>query len=189
MNYQYTFYAAIVVLLLSFGGWIYQDLYVYGQEKSVYRKELNQLDMKFHELSAVRNSYENVKIAYDRKVDNFDTLKLDMSPNNQTFLNLMTSLRELASKQNLTVPSLSPKLEDSYPALKTRLNLTNKHVIRYPVELTIRGDYLTIGAYLEEIIAHDKVFNLGRISIDTDIETPETLTCSLILYAYLYKGA
>ncbi|NQV38414.1 MAG: hypothetical protein HQ509_10475 [Candidatus Marinimicrobia bacterium] len=187
MNYQYTFFAMIIFIFLSVGGWIYKDIYVYGSEKAVYRKELNVLDIRFHELSAVWNSYENVKAAYDRKVVSFDTLKTDMSINNKAFLTLMTSLRDLATRQNISVPSLSPKLEDSYPAIKNALNQTSKHIVRYPVELTIQGDYLTIGSYLEEIITHKKMFNLGRISIDTDIETPQSLTCSLILYAYLFK--
>ncbi len=188
MNYQYTFYAMIIVLLIATGGWIYKDLNVYGDEKSVYRKELTRLDTKFHELSVVRNSYEDVKAAFDRKIDNFDTLKVKMSADNKSFLTLMTSLRELATKQNIQVPSLSPKLNDSYPAIKNKLNLTKKHIVRYPVELTIQGDYLTIGAYMQELISHNKIFNLGRITIDTDVETPESLTCSMILYAYLFKG-
>ena len=187
MNYQYTFYAVISFILISVGSWIYQDIYVYGKEKSIYRKELNKIDMKFHDLSAIRISYEDVRAAYDRKVENFDTLRTTMSKDNSEFLSLLTTLREMAKKQNISVPSLSPKLENSYPALNKRLNLSSKHVLRYPVEMTIRGDYLTIGAYLEEIITYQKVFNLGRISIDTDIGTPQSLTCSMILYAYLFK--
>ncbi len=188
MNYQYTFYTIITVLVLAIGAWIYQDIYVYGQRKSELRAEIIRLDQKFKELSDVRNTYDQVKRAFDNKVASLDTLRGRVTVDNKEFLELINSIRELAVQNNINVPTIQPTLEDSYPAIKTGLKLTDKYIVRYIVQLTLRGDYLSIGQFLEKLVNHPKLFNIGRLSMDTEIETPGVLSCRLVLYSYMLKG-
>ncbi|MBL7046654.1 MAG: type 4a pilus biogenesis protein PilO [Candidatus Marinimicrobia bacterium] len=174
----------ITVLLLSTGWWGWSDLWKNGSYIRQKEKELRNLEMKFNKLSDVKDSYSIVKEKYGTCLVEFDSLTGKI-PDRDSFVNVFEDIRKIAEKQNIQIKSFSPILEDSYPAIKYKLKKTGKHIERYPIQIQLLGNYLTIGAFLEEIISLPTVVNIRSIGLETELESGGVLTCELVLYAYM----
>ena len=117
-----------------------------GNQIRQQEKELTKYVERFEKLSDVRESYSDVKTRHSINASNFDSLRT-IIPDRDSFVALLEEIRLIAEQQNIEVKSLSPTLEDSYPSIKDKLSFINKHIERYPVQMSIFGDFLTIGAF------------------------------------------
>jgi Tfp pilus assembly protein PilO len=185
MHNKTIFFGLIALIVLTGAWWGYYTFYVVGEEISQKEAQLEKLDEKFEEIAQISESYDVIKQRFEQIESNFDTLK-NVLPNRDSFVKVLEEIRHVADKQKIKVISLSPLLDDTFPAIKTNLNFTEKHIERYPIQMRIMGDYLTIGKFLEEVTAIPGVVNIARVALDTDLDEGGTLACDLMLYTYMF---
>jgi len=107
-------------------------------------------------------------------------------PTLDTYANVIEEVRKIADKQSLKIESFRPEMDDSYPALKTKLNFTELHIERRPIQLRVYGNYFTIGSFLEEILELNEIINIHSIQIETELSESNIISCDLVLFAYIY---
>ena len=185
MQNKTIFYVLVSLLIIVGSWWLGVNVFKNGKQVRQQKMELAEYQEKFQQLSEVTESYSVVKERHRVQMSKFDSLK-SIIPDRDSFIAVLEEIRRLTRQQNVEVKSLSPVLEDSYPSIKTKLKFTNKHIERYPVKLNITGKFLTIGAFLEELLSMPTIVNVGRISVETELESGIGLSCDLVLYAYMF---
>lgn len=172
-------------MLIIAGVWARVVIWGYGSDIRDQEVTLEDLEENLIELANIEETYEEVIKRYKIHLTQFDTLKQEI-PNRETFVSVLEEIRAIAEKQHLKIISLSPILEDSFPAIKYKLSYTGKHVERYPVQFHVLGDYLGIGAFLSEISVNKAIINFGRILIESELSTEGMLSCKLTLFTYMF---
>lgn len=185
MHRKKIFYSLLVFLILSTSVWIWADWIIIGGKNREYKKKIDIFNQRFTELENVSETYPELKKMYDIRISDFDSLKFKI-PDNAAYVSVLESIRDLAKRQNVQIISISPNLSGTYPAIKSHLKFTGKHIERYTVQLQIYGDYLSIGAFLEEILSMPMIVNVGKISLETELEEGYGLSCELLLYTYIF---
>lgn len=184
MHDRIIFFILVAVLFVSTGLWTYFDVIENGDEMEKLEKEYNVIENNFIMLSQIEEGYDEVKERHVSKIIEFDSLKTTI-PDFDTYANVIEKIREIAEKQSITIESFHPKMEDSFPALKTKLNYTQKHIERRPIQLRIYGNYLTIGSFVEEILKIEKIVNVYTMNLETELNNSEILSCDIVLFAYI----
>lgn len=183
------FFATVILLLLSTLGWTYYTFFIAGNRITELESELATINDRFNELSMVSESYDEFKLRFNEKVVDFDTLKT-IIPDNQAYARVLDQIRQGAEKHKLQIISLAPSLSDIYPALYTEMRIPKNHIECYPVQFNFYGDFLTIGAFLDDLLEMDMHVNIANMSIETEMEHGGLLTCELNLYTYIFiEGA
>jgi len=183
------FIATVAFLLISTVGLTYYTAVVAGSRISELDVELAGINARFDELAEVTETYDEFKLRFTQKVADFDTLKT-VIPDNQAYTQVLEAIRSLYEKHKLQVISLAPSLNDTYPALYTEMKIPRNHVECYPVQIKFYGDYLTIGAFLDDLLALDYLVNIANLKLETEMEYGGMLTCELNLYTYIFiEGA
>lgn len=154
-----------------------------GGQIRAYGKELARLDRKSQELSQLMESHADLKKSYESTLMQFDSLRATI-PDRESYVQVLEHIREIARKQHVEIVTFSPLREDSYPGIKHKLRFTGKYIERYPVQLRIFADFLTIGAFLEELLAMPSIVNIGKINLETELGAEGVLACELLLYTY-----
>lgn len=179
------FIATVAILLLSTVGVVYYTAAVSGARISVLNVELADINGRFDELAEVTESYDEFKLRFTEKVAHFDTLKTTI-PDNQGYADVLEAIRALYEEHKLQIISLAPSLNDTYPALYVEMKIPKNHVECYPVQIKFYGDYLSIGAFMEDLIELDYLVNIANLKLETEMEYGGMLTCELNLYTYIF---
>ncbi len=185
MHSKTIFYGLLSALLIIAVVWGRIVVWGYGVEIRVQEDALDHLEENFIKLATAEETYDEIKNRYKDQLSQFDSLKQGI-PNRDTFVSVLEEIRTIAEKQHLEIVSLSPVLEDSFPAIKYKLSFTGKHVERYPVQLQVLGDYLNIGAFLSEISSQKAIINFSRIHIASELEADSKLSCKVTLFTYMF---
>jgi len=185
MNDRNIFFALITILVISTSMWIYYDVMENGKEINKLEKKYSGIENNFIMLAQIEESYDEVKQKHSDTIEYFDSLKTTI-PTFDKYTNVLEKIRRLANKQAITIESFHPKMDDSFPALKTKLKYTQKHVERRPIQLRLYGTYFTIGAFLEEILKFDKIVNIHSLNLETELSDANMLSCDLVLFAYIF---
>ncbi|MCH8011316.1 MAG: type 4a pilus biogenesis protein PilO [Candidatus Marinimicrobia bacterium] len=185
MRNKLIFSALISILLVATGWWLWTGIWNNGGKIREKKSELKKLETKYNQMLEINESFPMILERYHNELAKLDSLKSEI-PNRDSFLKVFEEIRRIAKRQNIIIKSLSPNLEDSYPGIKHKLKLTKKHIERYPVQIQIQGEFLTIGIFLEEILSLPTILNIGRISLGTELDTEGVLACELVLYAYIF---
>lgn len=158
-----------------------------GSQIKESEQELKELTDRFQKLENMAKDLGTLQHSFDSALNELDSLSINI-PNHEDYVSILEQIRMIAEKQNVSVVSLSPKREDSFPAIKYKLVLTKKHIERFPVQVNLRGDYLTIGAFLEELMASPMEFNIGSFSLESEFDGHgRVLACALVLFTYIYS--
>jgi len=179
------FFGTIALLLLSTAGWFYYTVSIAGSEISELEVELAGLHNRFDELASVTESYDEFKIRFEEKVAQFDTLKTFI-PANQQYASVLEEIRQISERHKLQILALEPSLNDTYPALYTEMKIPKNHVECYPVQIKFYGDFLTIGAFLDDLLEMPHLVNIANLKLETEMEYGGMLTCELNLYSYIF---
>lgn len=185
MRNKLTFFALISILLVTTGWWLWTGVWNNGGKIREKKSELVKLEIQYNQLLEINESYSSIQERYHNELAKLDFLKSEI-PNRDSFVKVFEEIRQIANRQNIKIKSLSPNLEDSYPGIKHKLKLTKKYIERYPVEIQIEGEFLTIGIFLEEILSLPTILNIGRIKLDTELDVEGVLACELTLFAYIF---
>ena len=179
------FFATIGLLLAATAGWFYYTVSVAGEQISKLETELAGINDRFNELAMVSESYEDFKIRFTEKLESFDTLKTVIA-DNQGYASVLEQIRQASERHKLQIVSLSPSLNDTYPALFTEMKIAKNHIECYPVEFKFYGDFLTLGAFLDDLLTLMPRVNIANLKLETEMEHGGVLTCELNLYTYIF---
>jgi len=183
------FFGTIIFLVLATSGWFYYTVAVSGPRISELEIELQGIKDRFDELAGITESYDEFKLRFMEKVEQFDTLKT-IIPDNQGYASVLEEIRQISERHKLQIISLAPSLNDTYPALYTELKIPRNHVECYPVQIKFYGDFLTIGAFLDDLLEMRHLVNIANLKLETEMEFGGMLTCELNLYTYIFiQGA
>ncbi|MCF7826978.1 MAG: type 4a pilus biogenesis protein PilO [Candidatus Marinimicrobia bacterium] len=183
------FFGTIIFLVLATSGWFYYTVAVSGTRISELKLELKGINDRFDELAGITESYDEFKIRFMEKVEQFDTLKT-IIPGNQGYGDVLEQIRQISERHKLQILSFDPSLNDTYPALYTEMKIPINHVECYPLQIKFYGDFLTIGAFLDDLLEMDKLVNIANIKLETEMQYGGMLTCELNLYTYIFiQGA
>jgi len=185
INERLIFFSLISILFTTTLWWIYADVMQNGGEIKELEDEYAGIEKNFLILAEIEESYDDVKKRHSDQILGFDSLKSTI-PGFDTYAEVIQSIRGIASRQAIKIESFHPEMDDSFPALKTKLNYTGKHIERRPIQLRIYGNYMTIGSFLEEIILLEKTVNIHSINLETAMNESKILSCDLVLFAYIY---
>lgn len=179
------FFGTIIFLVIASIGVFYYSVGIAGTRITELESELAVINERFDELAGVTESYDEFKVRFSEKVDQFDTLKT-IIPDNKGYASILEEIRQITEKHKLQIISLAPSLNDTYPALHTEMKIPKNHVECYPVQIQFYGDYLTIGKLIEDLLALDHMVNIANLKLETEMEFGGMLTCDLNLYTYIF---
>jgi len=179
------FFGTIIFLLLATGGWFYYTVAVAGASSSELKVELEGINNRFDELASVTESYDEFKLRFSEKIEHFDTLKT-VVPDNQDYGSVLEQIRQISERHKLQILSFDPSLNDTYPALYAEMKIPKNHVECYPLQIKFYGDFLTIGAFLDDLLEMRQLVNIANIKLETEMEYGGMLTCELNLYTYIF---
>ncbi len=179
------FFATVFLLLAATAGWFYYTVSVAGEHINELETELAGINARFNELAMVSESYDDFKIRFTEKLSSFDTLKTVIA-DNQGYASVLEAIREASERHKLQIVSLQPSLNDTYPALYTEMKIPKNHIECYPVEFKFYGDFLTVGAFLDDLLTLKPQVNIANLKLETEMEHGGVLTCELNLYTYIF---
>ena len=179
------FFGTMILLLLATGGWFYYTVAVTGAHISELEIELEGINNRFDELAGITESYDEFKLRFTDKIEHFDTLRT-IIPDNQGYAAVLEEIRQISERHKLQILSFDPSLNDTYPALYAQMKIPKNHVECYPVQIKFYGDYLTIGAFLDDLLEMDNLVNIANLKLETEMEYGGMLTCQLNLYTYIF---
>ncbi|NQV30102.1 MAG: type 4a pilus biogenesis protein PilO [Candidatus Marinimicrobia bacterium] len=179
------FFATVIFLLAATGGWFYYTIAVAGDHISELEVELAGINERFNELAMVSESYEDFKIRFTEKLESFDSLKMVIA-DNQGYALVLEEIRQASERHKLQIVSLQPSLNDTYPALFTEMKIPKNHIECYPVEFKFYGDFLTVGAFLDDLLTLEPQVNIANLKLETEMEHGGVLICELNLYTYIF---
>ncbi len=179
------FFSLISLIIISTLWWLYTDVWMNGAKTDELEKKMIAIEKNFQMMAQIEESYDDVKNRHMIQTREFDSLKTTI-PGYDTYAEVLQSIRDIANKELITIESFHPEMDDSFPALKTKLKFTGKHIERRPIQLRIYGNFMTIGSFLEEILQLEKIVNIHSIHLETELNNSELLSCDLVLFAYIY---
>ncbi len=184
-NHTTIFVAIIGGLAAVFVGWIFIVFVANGSEIRQLKKEYYEIEQRFRDINVLEQNYENIEERYQNTISHFDSLQSSI-PKRGRYTAIFEEISELSTRQNVQILSLSPRMEDSFPSLKTKMKTIRKHIARYPVEFNVRGDFLTICAVLEELLNLSTTINLGSVNFESELEVGGLIEARIVLYTYTY---
>ena len=191
MSSKSIYYLLFVLVLLITGWWLWAVVWVGRTEYNDLTINLTEAELRLEQLSVERSNYTTVKTQYEQKTHDFDTLKTHIpvkakGAGSSNYVVMLQSIRQMAERRGIEIISFEPQIDNSYPNIHTQLKLANHHIERHKVSLTGRGDYLSFGAFLEDLRDNDEYVNVSKFSIDTDFHGSGRLVCDAILLTYMY---
>ena len=182
------FIILIVSILFTTALWAVFTIFITGRMTKEYQLQIDDLNRQFDELAMVADSYDEFKVSFDQRIADFDTLRT-VIPNNQAYANALEEIRLVAEIEKLQVMAFQPMLNDAYPALYVNQKMFTNHVECYPVQIKLYGDFLTIGSFVEKLLATDHLVNIAKMSIESEMQEGGALMCNITLYTYIYVSA
>jgi Tfp pilus assembly protein PilO len=183
------FFSILALLVITTGAWLYYSFGIVGVKTRTLEAQLQEINDRFNELSMVSDSYDEFKLKFNQKLIAFDTLKT-IIPDNQMYAGVLESIRQTAERHKLQIISLAPTLVDIYPPLYTNMKIARNHIECYPLQFKFYGDFLTIGAFLDDLMELETKVNIASLKLETEMEHGGMLTCELNLYTYIFiEGA
>ncbi|MEE9189894.1 MAG: type 4a pilus biogenesis protein PilO [Candidatus Neomarinimicrobiota bacterium] len=191
MSSKPIYYLLFMLAMFITGWWLWTVVWVDRTEYNDLTVNLAESDLRLEQLNIERSNYSVVKTQHEMKTHDFDTLKTHIpvkakGAGSSNYVNMLQSIRQLAESRGIEIISFAPQIDNSYPNIHTQMKLANHHVERHKVSLTGRGDYLSFGAFLEDLRNNDEFVNVSKFSIDTDFHGSGRLVCDAILLTYMY---
>ena len=169
---------------------MWQVAYLNGGKMSGNEKDLVELKKKVGIAVEKQKDYTQLKENYGVLINEFRELKKKV-PSLESFALVQDFIRETASNNDVQIIWQQPFLEDTLPDIKTLLIKDNSHIERYTVQVQVKGDFISIGQFLESLINGDQLINVGKVNINTDFQKKQgqrdRLNCDITLFTYIYS--
>ena len=153
-------------------------------EKNKLQKKYDRLetDLQFilsksGDLTEMVQSHKEVVLSLFEKSNRYDT--------ELSYLKDIGSLKNNASRYNIDVTELVPKMEDSMPLLKNHITINDETLERYEIDLKLTGKFHDIGKFLIFLDKDDKRIYINKIVLNKLISS-DGLKIDALIKAYSY---
>ena len=82
------------------------------------------------------------------------------------YLKDLQTLKNRATRYDVEVTELIPKLEDTMPAFKQYVSITDNYLERYEIELALRGKLRNVGRFIQYLDTDNRRIYIKGISIN-----------------------
>jgi hypothetical protein len=168
---------------------MWQVAYVNGLKMSNNQTDLIELQKKVDIATEKQRDDTLLKNKYGILINEFRALKAKI-PSLESFASVQDFIREAAGENNVQIMWQQPFLEDTLPPIKDELVKEKSHIERYTVQVQIRGDFLSIGEFIEALINSEQLINVDKVNINTVFQKrsgQDKLNCDITLYTYIYS--
>ena len=189
MKNKVILYISIVLTFISSVYWMWQVAYVNGLKMSNNQTDLIELQKKVDIATEKQRDDTLLKNKYGILINEFRALKAKI-PSLESFASVQDFIREAAGENNVQIMWQQPFLEDTLPPIKDELVKEKSHIERYTVQVQIRGDFLSIGEFIEALINSEQLINVDKVNINTVFQKrsgQDKLNCDITLYTYIYS--
>lgn len=189
MKNKVILYISIVLTFISSVYWMWQVAYVNGSKMSNNQTDLIELQKKVDIATEKQRDDTLLKNKYGILINEFRALKAKI-PSLESFASVQDFIREAAGENNVQIIWQQPFLEDTLPPIKDELVKEKSHIERYTVQVQIRGDFLSIGEFIEALINSEQLINVDKVNINTVFQKrsgQDKLNCDITLYTYIYS--
>ncbi|MBT3634860.1 MAG: type 4a pilus biogenesis protein PilO [Candidatus Marinimicrobia bacterium] len=189
MKNKVILYISIVLTFISSVYWMWQVAYVNGLKMSKNQTDLIELQKKVDIATEKQRDDTLLKNKYGILINEFRALKAKI-PSLESFASVQDFIREAAGENNVQIMWQQPFLEDTLPPIKDELVKEKSHIERYTVQVQIRGDFLSIGEFIEALINSEQLINVDKVNINTVFQKrsgQDKLNCDITLYTYIYS--
>ena len=189
MKNKVILYISIVLTFISSVYWMWQGAYVNGVKMSNNQTDLIELQKKVDIATEKQRDDTLLKNKYGILINEFRALKAKI-PSLESFASVQDFIREAAGENNVQIMWQQPFLEDTLPPIKDELVKEKSHIERYTVQVQIRGDFLSIGEFIEALINSEQLINVDKVNINTVFQKrsgQDKLNCDITLYTYIYS--
>ena len=189
MKNKVILYISIVLTFISSVYWMWQVAYVNGSKMSNNQTDLIELQKKVDIATEKQRDDTLLKNKYGILINEFRALKAKI-PSLESFASVQDFIREAAGENNVQIMWQQPFLEDTLPPIKDKLVKEKSHIERYTVQVQIRGDFLSIGEFIEALINSEQLINVDKVNINTVFQKrsgQDKLNCDITLYTYIYS--
>ena len=139
--------------------------------------DLTYIHSKSGNIKEIINDHKEVLITLLEKSDRYDT--------ELSYLKDLGSLKNNASRYDIDVTELVPKMEDSMPPLKNYITVNDETLERYEIDLKLTGKFHDIGKFLVFLDKDDKRIYINKIVLNKSISSVE-LKIDALIKAYSY---
>jgi Tfp pilus assembly protein PilO len=189
MKNKVILYISIVLTFISSVYWMWQVAYVNGLKMSNNQADLIELQRKVDIATEKQRDDTLLKNKYGILINEFRALKAKI-PSLESFASVQDFIREAAGENNVQIMWQQPFLEDTLPPIKDELVKEKSHIERYTVQVQIRGDFISIGEFIEALINSEQLINVDKVNINTVFQKrsgQDKLNCDITLYTYIYS--
>lgn len=189
MKNKAVLYISIILTFVSSVYWMWQVAYVNGLKMSNNQADLIELKKKVDIATEKQRDDTLLRDKYGVLINEFRALKTKI-PSLESFASVQDFIREAANEKNVQIMWQQPFLEDTLPPIKEDLVKEKLHIERYTVQVQIRGDFLSIGEFIEALINSDQLINVDKVNINTVYQSrsrQDKLSCDITLFTYIYS--
>ena len=130
----------------------------FQQEYQQLESTLKQVLSRTGEISDVKTQHEQ---RFTQLVENSDRYMTELG-----YLKDLQTLKNSATRYDVEVTELVPKLEDTMPALKQYISITENYLERYEIELKLRGKLRNVGRFIQYLDTDNRRIYIKEISVN-----------------------
>ena len=191
MKNKVILYISIVLTFISAVYWMVQVAYLNGAEISNQEGNLRELKKKVEVAISKQKNDTELRERYGVLINEFRALR-NIVPSLESFADVQAFIRETATDNNVQIIWQQPFLEDTLPTIKENLVMDQAHIERYTVQVQVRGDFVSIGKFMDDLISGEQLINVNKVSIKSDFQKRQgiqnRLNCDITLFTYIYSN-
>jgi cell division protein FtsI/penicillin-binding protein 2 len=130
-----------------------------------FQQEYQQLENTLKQVLSRTGDITDVKTQHEQQlthlVENSDRYMTELG-----YLKDLQTLKNRATRYDVEVTELIPKLEDTMPALKQYISITENYLERYEIELALRGKLRNVGRFIQYLDTDNRRIYIKGISIN-----------------------
>jgi chromosome segregation ATPase len=130
----------------------------FQQEYQQLESTLKQVLSRTGEISDVKTQHEQ---RFTQLVKNSDKYETELG-----YLKDLQTLKNSATRYDVEVRELVPKLEDTMPALKQYISITENYLERYEIELKLKGKLRNVGRFIQYLDTDNRRIYIKEISVN-----------------------
>lgn len=191
-NYKTIFAVLISLLTIVIFYWFFYVLVINRNNYSKIKEDLIVAENNFKRLSGERANYKTVKNTREKQALIFDALKVHIPlkeniRGSNSYIETLDIIQKIAKKNKVIINVFKPELVNTFPKIEVSNKLLDKKIERYLIEMECNGDYLSIGKFFQELQDSERLINLLKFNIETELSIEGGLNCKVLLYTYVFS--
>lgn len=186
------FFTLVAIFAIIVLYWFFSFLIIDMGEFRKINNAMISAEKNFERLRNERGNYAAIKVAREKQVQYFDTLKVHIPSKENprganSYIETLDIIQRIADNNIIIIDVFKPILIDTFPKIEVEDKQLNQSIERYLLEIECNGDFISIGKFFEELKKHDRIINLLKFNIETEYGSQGGLFCEAILYTYVFS--